>query len=51
MKKKKRSGKKYIVVHTYKGVVDKVTGVPRGYGVLIQDYDEGRSGRVNVRHR
>lgn len=49
--KKKGSGKKYIVVHTYRGVVSKVTGVPKGYGVLIQDYDEGRSGRVAVRYR
>jgi len=51
MVKRKKTGKKYIVVHTYKGVVDKVTGVPRGYGVLIQDYNTGRSGRVIVKHR
>jgi len=43
--------RKYIVIHTYRGVVDKVTGVPKSYGVLIQDYDEGRSGRVTVEHR
>jgi hypothetical protein len=49
--KKKKTGKKYIVIHTYKGLVDKVTGVPKGYGVLIQDYDEGRSGKVVVMHR
>lgn len=47
----KRRIRKYIVVHTYRGVIDKVTGVPKGYGVLIQDYDEGRSGQVNVEYR
>jgi hypothetical protein len=46
-----KTRKKYITVHTYRGIVDRVTGLPAGYGVIISDYEEGRSTRVIVRHR
>jgi len=46
-----KKGVKYITVHTYRGLVDKVSGVPSGYSVRISDYDEGISERVTVEHR
>lgn len=46
-----KRGDKFITVHTYRGVVDRVSGLPRGYKVRISDYDEGVSGRVNVEYR
>lgn len=46
-----KKGVKFITVHTYRGLVDKVSGVPRGYKVRIKDYDEGTSGHVNVEYR
>ena len=46
-----KKGTKYITVHTYRGLVDKVSGVPLGYSVRISDYDEGTSERVTVEYR
>lgn len=46
-----KKGDKFITVHTYRGLVDKVSSVPRGYKVSIKDYDEGTSGRVNVEYK
>ena len=46
-----KKGVKYITIHTYKGVVDKVTGVPLGYSVRISDYDEVTFGPVNIEYR
>ena len=46
-----KKGVRYITIHTYKGVVDKVTGVPSGYSIRVSDYDEGTSERVNIEYR
>jgi len=46
-----KKGIKYITVHTYRGLVDKVSGIPSGYSVRISDYDEGTSKRVNIEYR
>lgn len=46
-----KKGTKFITIHTYRGLVDKVSGVPAGYLVRVSDYNEGKSERVNVEYR
>lgn len=44
-------GNKYITIHIYRGVVDKATGVPKGYKIRIKDYEEGSTERVPITYR
>lgn len=46
-----RKGDKYITIYTYRGVIDKVTGVPKNYRIRIKDYDEGMTEKVLVEKR